>query len=197
MRVLAHFLLWQVGLAHAETQTTEAERDCLVRHARSRRCLVEIGVWHGVTTSRLLDVMAADGVLYAVDPFPAGRLGLSLQRCIARREVGKVRRGRVEWVRLTGADAGRAHATRGRPPVEFLFVDGDHSYQGIQADWLAWSTVMAPLGIVALHDTRPSPTRPLEGAGSVRYARDVILRDPLFRSIEAIDSLTVLERLPT
>ena len=70
MRVLPQFLLWSIGLSSAQTQTTASERDCLARHANGRRRLVEIGVWQGVTTSRLAACMARDGVLFAVDPFP-------------------------------------------------------------------------------------------------------------------------------
>ena len=39
MRVLVHLLLWRVGLAQAETQTTPAERDCLARHVSGRKRL--------------------------------------------------------------------------------------------------------------------------------------------------------------
>ena len=60
MTPLAHYVGWMIGVCRAETQTTEAERDCLARHARGRRRLAEIGVWHGVTTSRLREAMAAD-----------------------------------------------------------------------------------------------------------------------------------------
>ena len=66
--VANHFARWFVGLAGPETQTTVAERDCLCRHAAGCRRVVEIGVWHGVTTCRLRGQMAADGILYAVDP---------------------------------------------------------------------------------------------------------------------------------
>ncbi len=30
---------------------------------------MEIGVWHGVNTRNLRQVMALDGILYAIDPF--------------------------------------------------------------------------------------------------------------------------------
>src|SRR5262245_54076272 len=52
MRVLTPFLFWNVGLAPAETQTSEAERACLARHAAGRRRLAEVGGWHGVTTAQ-------------------------------------------------------------------------------------------------------------------------------------------------
>ena len=86
MRPAFHFGLWLLGLARAETQTTAAERACLARHAAGRKRLVEIGVWHGVTTRVLQGTMAQHGVLYAVDPFPVGRLRFSMQAVIARRE---------------------------------------------------------------------------------------------------------------
>lgn len=195
MRVVAHFAKWLVGLAPAETQTTAAERDCLVRHARGCRRIVEIGVWHGVTTARLRGVMAPDGVLYAVDPFPPGRLGVSFQRWIARREVARVRNGRVCWLRLTGEAAARAYAALGVGPVEFLFIDGDHSYEGIRADWEGWRDLVARGGAVALHDSRPTPLRPLDGAGSVIFTEQVVRCDPWFSLVDEVDSLTVFRRV--
>ena len=98
MRVLVHYLGWVIGLAGPETQTTEAERECLVRYASGRNRLVEIGVWHGVTTSQLRSVMALDAVLSAVDPFPPGRLGFSPQKQIAHYEVDRVRNDTVRWI---------------------------------------------------------------------------------------------------
>src|SRR5207245_3844168 len=161
------FLLWRVGLASPETQTTLAERECLVRHAAGRRRIVEIGAWHGVTTCRLRAAMAPDGVLYAVDPYPVGRLGFSAQWCIARHEVAKVRNGSVCWIRTTGAEAGRGHAARADELVDMLFIDGDHSYDGLCGDWESWRGLIGPDGIVALHDSRSTPKRNIEDAGSV------------------------------
>lgn len=184
-----HYVGWAIGLAPAETQTTEAERDCLARHAAGRKRLVEIGVWHGVTTSRLRGVMARDGVLSAVDPFPVGRLGFSAQQRIARREVAKIRNGEVRWLRTTGAAAALTHG-----PVDFLFIDGDHSEQALLADWRAWSDLVEPGGIVAIHDSRSTPERNIHAAGSAIITNTVIVRDARFEVVDVIDSLTVLKR---
>ena len=196
MKTLAHFLKYQLGRAQAETSVTTAEWDCMASHASGRRCLVEIGVWHGVTTRRLRVVMASDGILYAVDPYPVGRIGISLQRLIARSEVGRVPNGRVEWVRETGADAARGLAPRLAGRVEFVFIDGDHSYDGLRADWEGWSELVAPGGSIALHDSRSSPSRTIDNAGCVRFTREVILADPRYEVADTIDSLTVLRRRP-
>lgn len=194
MQTLRHFLKWSAGLALAETQTSAAEQACLERQAHGRGRLVEIGTWHGVNTARLRRVMTPDGVLWAVDPYPKGRLGFSMQRVIARREVARVSNGRVVWVRTTGKDAARRYAAEANPPVQFLFVDGDHSYEGLRGDWEGWSGLIADDGVVALHDSRPTPARPIEGSGSVVYTRDVILHDPRFEVAEVVESLTVLRR---
>jgi predicted O-methyltransferase YrrM len=193
MRVLTHFGLWSLGLAHAETQTTEAERDCLARYAAGKKRLAEIGVWHGVTTCRLRASMAADGTLFAVDPYPKGRLGFSTQRIIARKEVAKIANGSVTWVRRTGAEAARELA--GFAPYDFVFVDGDHSYEGLRADWTGWRGLLAENGIIALHDSRSTPERPIEDCGSVQFTSRIILLDRCFEVVDTINSLTVLRRV--
>jgi predicted O-methyltransferase YrrM len=189
VKVLSHYIAWTIGLAPATTQTTSAERDCLARYATGRRRLVEIGVWHGVTTKRLRAAMHATGVLSAVDPFPIGRLGFSVQQHIAHREVDSIANGQVAWLRTTGAAAARDHHS-----VDFVFIDGDHSEHGLLADWRAWSPLVEAGGIVALHDSRSTPDRPIDDAGSVKVTNDVILRDERFSVVDTVDSLTVLQR---
>lgn len=192
MRVLVHFALWRMALAHAETQTTAAERDCLARNASGRKRLAEIGVWHGVTTARLRQAMASDATLFAVDPYPRGRLGFSMQFVIARKEVSQIANGSVRWIRKTGAEA--AQELSGSKAFDFVFIDADHSYEGLQADWVGWSSLVANAGVIGLHDSRSTAQRPIDDAGSVRFTRDVILKDRRFEVIDAVDSLTVLRR---
>jgi predicted O-methyltransferase YrrM len=194
MRVIPHFVLWRVGLAKPQTQTSDAERDCLVRHAAGRCRLVEIGVWHGVTTALLRRAMSPAGVLYGVDPFPNGRLGFNAQSVIAHRRVAKESNGSMRWVRAMSVDAARAYVSSGARRPDFIFIDGDHTFEGLRADWEAWSGLVASDGVVALHDSRSSATRQIENAGSVRYASEVILHDSRFRILEQIDTLTILRR---
>ncbi|PYR24905.1 MAG: hypothetical protein DMF98_13915, partial [Acidobacteria bacterium] len=75
--------------------------------------------------------------------------------------------------------------------------DGDHTYEGLRDDWESWSGLVAPGGLVALHDSRSTPARNIDGAGSVRFTNDVILRDGRFVSADAVDTLTILRRLST
>ena len=192
MRVATHFALWAVGLARAETQTTEAERQALEQAARGRQRVVEIGVWHGVTTARLRAAMDSSGILYAVDPFEPGRLGVSFQALIARAEVGRVSGAEVRWVRRTGVDAAPIIANEGL--AELIFIDGDHSYGGLESDWLAWSDKVNHGGIIALHDSVSSTGRQIDDAGSVRFTREKVSTDSRFERAGLVDSLTLWRR---
>lgn len=190
-RTLVRTLLWHCGLLAPQTQTSETERAAIARHAAGRRRLVEIGVFNGVTTLVIRQAMAPDAVLWGIDPFPPGRLGYNLDERIARRTVGRSDNGTVEFVKTTGSDAARLYRDRGLPPVEFLFIDGDHSWAGIDGDWKGWAPLIGPGGVVGLHDSRTYPGRDVRH-DSVRYTREVILPDPRFEAIEEVDSLTLL-----
>ena len=65
-------------------------------------------------------------------------------------------------MRATGYEAGRAYAQTGKPPVDFAFIDGEHSYGGLSGDRQAWGPLIAPRGIVGLHASGPTtpPPRP-------------------------------------
>jgi predicted O-methyltransferase YrrM len=193
--VLAHLFQWAVGLAPPEVWTTPAERDCLARHASGRRRLAEIGVWHAGTSVRLRAAMAADGTLYAIDPYEKGRLGFSIPRVVGRRELARVQNGRVVWVRKPGAEAARSAELRAGGPLDFVFVDDAQTYEMLRAEWEAWAPLVAPGGVIALHDSRPMPGDGPEEQTSVRYTQEVVLKDPRFRVLEVVDSVTVLERL--
>jgi hypothetical protein len=105
LRPSTHLALYCLGLSKAETQVTAEERACLLEHASGSKLGAEIGVWHGVTTSVVRSVMDPSGTLYAIDPFPSGRMGFTIQRWIASREIWKAKGAEVRFLRLTGVHA--------------------------------------------------------------------------------------------
>jgi len=38
-------------------------------------------------------------------------------------------------------------------PIDLLFIDGDHSYEGVKSDWELYAPHVTPFGIVVFHDT--------------------------------------------
>ena len=185
----ARWLGYRLGWRSADTQVTAAERACLAKHAAGRRSLVEIGVMHGVNTALLRSVMDPSGTIIGIDPHPPGRLGVSFERWIAQREVARHSRGRAILLRRWSHEV----AAEWSIPIDFLFIDGDHSWSGIERDWLGFSPHVVTGGVVALHDSRSVVGVP--HLDSVFYTREIILPDPYFRLIDAVESLTVLERV--
>jgi len=43
--------------------------------------------------------------------------------------------------------------------IDLLFIDGDHSYTGVAADYAMYSPLVRPGGIIAFHDAATVPTR--------------------------------------
>ena len=39
--------------------------------------------------------------------------------------------------------------------MDFLFIDGDHSYEGAKQDFENYSKLVRPGGLIALHDIQP------------------------------------------
>lgn len=175
------------------TQTTVVERQCLVRHAAGRTRLVEIGVFNGVTTLELRLAMSAEGILWAVDPFPPGKLRFNIDELISRSHVAKSSNGTVEFIKTTGEAAAALYAKRSLPAVDFMFIDGDHSWDGLNGDWTSWRPLVGLGGMVALHDSRSSPLRDVT-LDSVRYTAEVIRCDLEFEVVDEVESVTVLRR---
>jgi predicted O-methyltransferase YrrM len=189
-----HTVRYLLGWDTAATQTTAPEREAIAKYARDRRLAVEIGVYEAVSTVAMGRSLAPGAILYAVDPFLPGRLGICWNRIIARREVERAKLPcEVSFIRTTSHEA----LERIRDPeIDFLFIDGDHSLEGITQDWHDWSARVAKGGFVLLHDTHvPAHNPHVADLGSFQYFRDYISRDDRFEIIEIVDSLSVLRRL--
>ena len=137
--------------------------------------------------------MAHDAVLFAIDPYPPGRLGLNYQRIIARGEVSKIPNGRVEWLRETGRDAASNPKVVAAAPFDFVFIDADHSFEGLRENWDGWAGLIAPGGVMAVHEGGV-PGGPSDHGG-VRFCDQVARHDERFEVLETIDCLLVLRRV--
>ena len=129
----------------------------MIRDLAPRRVL-EIGTANGGTLFLWTRVAAADAQLVSVDMCPLGLLGRHSAFAVLCR--GFARPGqRIELVFGTNS-----HDTRTRDqvkqlfdaePVDFLFIDGDHSYEGVRRDFELYSPLVRPGGLVAFHDVAP------------------------------------------
>lgn len=191
-RSALHYVRVLLGVDTPQTQTTSAERDLLASFLPGAKTIVEIGVFEGYTTRMLAERSDQDAVIYGVDPFYTGRLGISWGERIARSVNGQhLASGKVRFVKKLSTAVDGDVPT----PVDYVFIDGDHSLAGITADWAFWGERLATGGIMALHDTLLTPDKPAGYTlGSIEYYRDHIRYDAAFETVAQRDSLSVLKK---
>lgn len=129
---------------------------------------VEVGVFHGVTAANLLALMP-ELDLYGVDPWAqypedaeqphpdhVQQLGdtktLYWGLPIALRHLA-VNASRWHPIRLPLVKAARCFEDG---ELDFVFIDGEHSYQAVKADIEAWRPKIRSGGLLIGHDYKPT-----------------------------------------
>jgi predicted O-methyltransferase YrrM len=181
-------------MVNATSQTIVSELDALERHAKGTRCALEIGTYQGVSAARIARALAPDGLLYCVDPWPVAE-GRSINPCwsICQRHLRRSGvQSRVRVLRGFSSDL----TSQIPEQLDFAFVDGDHSWTGIETDWKIVSQRVLLGGIVCLHDSFVPPgEESWRRLDSCRYFEDIIRGDSRFSLIEAVHSLAVLRKI--
>ncbi len=137
--------------------------------AKRPRTVLEIGTWNGGTLYLFARVAAPDALLVTVDidGGPGARLGrlssvgllCSGSAAPGQRVVPLLRRDSHDPPTLA-----QIERALGRRPVDLLFIDGDHSYDGVRSDFEVYGRLVRPGGLVAFHDIVPGAP---EGVGEV------------------------------
>lgn len=190
---LVHLVRYLLSIEAAHSQTIEAERKLLLKYCKGLSSAVEIGVFEGVNTVLIAKALSSNGILYGIDPFIKGKLGMCYYKLIAKNEIKKS--GVQKKVKLIPSFSQDA---LGKVPdkVDFIFVDGDHSYNGMRQDWRDWTKKLNKNGIIALHDTAiPAHDPSVANLGSYKYFNEAIIFDKDFEIVESIGSLNVLRRI--
>ena len=139
----------------------------LSRLPEERGCLgVEVGVFTGALSSRLLkgkqnlalilvDSWEGDGAAYAVpDDDWHGQLSKQDQDRFfeeTKRAVGFAG-DRVSIMKMRSAQAARELKNTPGSPIDFVFLDADHSYAGCAMDISAWWPLVRTGGLLCGHD---------------------------------------------
>jgi predicted O-methyltransferase YrrM len=119
------------------------------------RTVVEIGTARGGTLYGLCQVAPDDATIVSVD-LPGGQFGGGYDNADVSRFM-TYRRG-TQRLSCLMADS-HLLETRERltgelsaSPIDFLLIDGDHTYQGARLDWEMYAPMVREGGLVALHD---------------------------------------------
>lgn len=139
---------------------------------RSPRNVLEIGVRFGGTAALWHEI--ATGIVVGVDW--AGEHGLGREGTLSLAQSMKAKYPRYRFV---CGDSHQQHtldqvsvALRGEQ-VDFLFIDGDHSYQGVKHDWVMYSGLVRHGGCVAFHDITDSEFMRRVGHGVPKFWKEL------------------------
>ena len=189
MNHMLHLLAFKMGLSKPETQTSFAEQERLKELAAGTKNICEVGVFEGFNTALMSAELKEGGVLFGVDPFFSGRLGLSYHKLIT---ISYLKRkkvfNRVKLIECLSQEVG----DRVPNELDLVFIDGDHSLAGITGDWSVYREKVKVGGVIALHDSIHESGSKM---GSHDYFESHISSDSDFEVIDTVDSLAVLKRI--
>ena len=134
--------------------------------AKRPRVVLEIGLDFGGTFFLWSRAAAPDAHLVAIDTKPVGRLGMWSPFSLVRRAFAV---GSQRITLLMDSDS-HSETTRQRIAallegrmVDFLFIHGDHSWEGVWQDFKTYSPFVGPGGLIAFHDISQNPTEWTKG----------------------------------
>lgn len=83
----------------------------------------------------------------------------------------------------------RVERLLGGEPLDLLFIDGDHSFEGVRSDFLTYRHLVRPGGLIAFHDIQSDGRE--QGKGGKEYSGGVptmwrLVRDR-YPSVEFVD----------
>ena len=137
------FLFWTTPMNRGLLRQDLDEAAALYRWVRSRPSPrgVEIGRYAGGSTVLIAAAMASGGGrLTSIDVAP--RDDEALREALARLDL-------LRHVELLVADASRVAFDE---PLDFVFIDGDHSYEGARRDHETWGRLVRIGGAIIHHD---------------------------------------------
>jgi predicted O-methyltransferase YrrM len=122
--------------------------------------VLEIGTFQGGTLCMLARLSAPRATIISID-LPGGEFGggQSNVRSLLYHTFGKSFQ-RMHLIRGNShSEAVAARVRRITQSLDVLFIDGDHTYQGVKHDFLSYSPLIRRGGIVAFHDIAEHPEK--------------------------------------
>jgi len=110
---------------------------------------VEIGSYIGASSLMIAKGLNADSELYCVDTWENDAMTEGNWDTFVefKKNTGLVA-NKIVMGRSNSADA----AKKFEDTIDFLFLDGDHSYEGVKKDVDAWLEKLKSGGIITMHD---------------------------------------------
>ena len=116
--------------------------------------IMEIGVDHGGTFVRWAGIVDAKGLVIGIDRNPQTPEIVNSRFANRTPAFCKIIVGDTKDPKTLEA----AKAVLGARKVDFLFIDGDHSYEAVKSDYEIFSPLVRAEGIISFHDIAVPPT---------------------------------------
>lgn len=121
------------------------------------RRIVEIGTCHGGSLFSWTQAAASDARIVSIDlPSGPGGGGYTAEYAPRFQQFCAPGQGMTCILADSTADSTvrGAREALGGEPIDFLFIDGDHSYEGASRDFELYGPMVRPGGLVMFHDIR-------------------------------------------
>ncbi len=172
--------------------------------------IVEIGSWQGKSSIVIASGLKKNqGKLYCVDPFNGAGDARSAVRY--SKDAAALGRSLIEQFQKNISDAGLSDLVEAMPGfssevrkkwnetkhIDFIFIDGDHSYEAVKKDFLDWSPIVNVGGYVAFHDTylnvpKDKSDRLHTGPGLV--VKEFLLENSKWKLVSRANSLFIFQK---
>lgn len=163
--------------------------------------LVEIGSFLGLSAVLLAGArkLRGSGIVHCVDPFDAsgdtfsapiyGMIAKRERRSLRERFEYNIRRaGLSKWVVAHQGLADKIAATWTQP-IDFLFLDGDQSYQGVRTAYDSWIPFLRSDGVLAVHNSSRDHPYQVDHDGHMRLVAEFV-RAPCYHDMQCIGTTT-------
>lgn len=160
--------LFRIRFSHAHrifTHLTAPEKYLLYKLAKSlpkNTVCVEIGAYLGASSCIIASGLNDSSRLFSIDTWQNDAMisteaeakdPMLLPQDTFQQFLDNVRYIGNKVTPLRGWSTDMVHHLKGYQQIGFLFIDGDHSYESVKADWHAYAPLLGINSIVAFHDT--------------------------------------------
>ena len=123
----------------------------LAARVPSRGLALEVGSYKGKSSAHLAAGLSADATLACVDTWFNDAMPYDAQTDVLPEFLKNVNkyREKIQIYRSSSREAAKTW----QHPIDLLFIDGDHSYEGCKSDLESWITFVKPGGCIAFHDS--------------------------------------------
>lgn len=134
------------------------------------KAVLEIGTAGGGTLFLMCRIASEDATIISID-LPGGKFGggYSKRRKFLYRQFTQPR----QKIHLLMMDSHKREALEqvkailGAKKIDLLFIDGDHTYEGVRSDFEMYGPLVRPGGLITFHDIVPGPSEDVGGGPAI------------------------------